>query len=192
MDEKLKKVADHLNNEANTLVKDGITISGSTGQFNSGGDLPKEGTWTLLASNDEKNIVLESTTNGTIVVLYRALDPEGGEHWISKNTLFGKHYVLEEGEYPMPDIICRTTGFEMEWIEKATLKPDFLKKKTAARKQFDVFLFKENIKITFSTAHDVYTAENYPEKKTSWDPERKVMNMAHPREEYVLLKLSKD
>lgn len=152
-------------------VNNGATIGNGTTYFQASESLPVSGEDVILASN-EGTIKVEPSSRSTNLVVYYLTK---GGRWISKNTLFGRHFL--ETANPMAriqDMQCRTVLKNI---------PHEIQRITVAGKTVDVYLFTKDTKIVFGKKDSVYG----PVQQDAWNPSTRTMNVSRQMTDYATL-----
>lgn len=153
----------------------GMTIGGSSSYF-----VPAEswdeGEYVILKTEDDAIKFEPSSKSSNLVTYYKVRDAKGADRWVSKNTLFGRHFVAAAGRYKISEMSCRTSMKNVSYhIE------DFV----FGGKKLSIFVFDGDTKFTcaFSKA-PVYLAD-----QDGWDPASKTMSCKTSKENYPLFTL---
>ena len=119
-----------------------------------GQGLPTSGTAVILPETP----VIKTTQDGKAYIAYKAKHATLGDITISKNALFGRHYVLDSVEgarAKMSELLCRTEGLkvgEHYSVENVSYMNSDKKKATIA-----VAFFTKEVPVSFDTLPTVYT-----------------------------------
>lgn len=157
-----------------TALANGCTIGRGTSysSFSGDGGIPTEGEDVILATAMDTIKVEPSSVSTNLVVYYKT---QSGR-WISKNSLFGKHYLDKpNGAALVKDMQCRT-----EFVSEPVHKTEDL---IIDGNKVTVYCFTSDVKVKYGKKDKVYL----PVQVDAYNYATRTMNVTREAENYATL-----
>lgn len=157
-------------------IAEGAVLGNGTSYFNGEG-FPVEGDDVILATAEGTIKVAPGQNTPNLVVSYLT---KGGR-WVSKNTLFGRHYLTSANKAAqVSDMKCRTT-----FAKPVAHKVQQIRVKAAdgTSREVSVYTFDADTPVKFGKIDKVFL----PASNNAWNKETRTMQVDRERENYATL-----